>query len=51
MGLEQASLGAICFGTLLEAGGVGALEVDCIAEEVVMVEEGAGLLGCSKELL
>lgn len=30
---------------------MGALEVDCIAVEVVMVDEGAGLFGLSEELL
>lgn len=44
-GLEQASLGAVCFGTLLGGRRGGALEVDCIAPRAVMVEEGGGLVG------
>lgn len=41
MGLGQASLG--------EADVVGTFEVDCIAEGLVMVEEGAALLGASRQ--
>ena len=47
-GLEQDSLGVICFVTLLETAVIDALEVDCIAE-LVTVEEGTGLLGVSRE--
>lgn len=50
MGLEQDSLGETDFATLLETDVVGMFEVDCIAEGLVMVEEGAALLGASRQV-
>lgn len=49
MGLEQGSLGETAFATLLETDAMDAFEVDCIAEGLVMVQEGVALLGASSE--